>query len=324
MCTAVAFSKDGLYFGRNMDLEYTFGESVAITPRGYRLPMKRQEKLVTRFAMIGMAQVQDRCPLYAEAVNECGLCMAGLNFPSNARYLPPQQAHKRPVTPYELIWLILGNCENTAQARQLLAEVDVVDVPFREDLPNAPLHWMISDTRESLTVECTLDGMAVYDNPYGVLTNNPPFPFYQQYVRQFLHLSVKCPENRFSDALSLSAFSQGAGAFGLPGDWSAPSRFVKALFCRENSLCDCETGSCVEQVFHILDAVSMVRGCVLTPAGEPDMTTYSCCMDAAAGVYYYRTYENRGLVAVRMDEQRKTSGVLSVFALRKERPIFWE
>lgn len=318
MCTAFTFHNGALYFGRNMDLEYEFGESVVITPRHYAITTKRCGTISTHYAMMGMANVTSHYPLYAEAVNERGLCMAGLNFPGNARYWPEAEVTKQPVTPYELILYVLGTCATLAEAKSLLARLDLVDLPFLPSLPLAPLHWLISDASGSLTVEPTSSGLQIYENPYGVLTNNPPFPFHCENVRQYLHLSPGYPENRFSSALPLTPFGQGAGAIGLPGDFSPASRFVKTLFCKENSRCDQTEGACVAQVFHILDAVAMVRGTVVTPEGKLDITSYSCCMDAGAGTYYYKTYENSQITKIQLTEERMERKDLLCFPLRKQ------
>lgn len=316
MCTAFTFSNDPLYFGRNLDLEYSFGESVVITPRHFPLTFQRMEPMASHYAMIGMANVTDGYPLYAEAVNEKGLCAAGLNFPGNAYYRKEEETQKQAVAPYELLLYLLGRCSTLAEAKELLLSLDVVDLPFSDALPLAPLHWLFADATGSLTVECTRTGMQLYDNPYGVLTNNPPFPFHLENVRQYLHLSAAYPENRLSGSLSLTPFGQGGGAIGIPGDFSPASRFVKTVFCKENSCCEPTEQSMVSQVFHILDAVAMVKGTVLTPEGKCDCTTYSCCINAKTGSYYYKTYENSQITEVRMTKERREDSKLSIFPLR--------
>lgn len=316
MCTAFTLRAGGaLYFGRNMDLTCHFGESVVVTPAAFSFPASGGESFTTRHAMIGMANVTDGCPLYAEAVSETGLCMAALNFPGNAVYLPPQRAAGRRAAPYELIPLVLGSCENLAQARALLERVELVAVPFRPHLPLAPLHFLLADSSGALVAEQTGEGMRLYPNPYGVLTNNPPFPFHTENVRQYLALSPGQPESILWDDPPLTPFSQGMGAMGLPGDFSSPSRFVKTLFCKRNSLCPGDELSCVSQVFHILDSVAMVRGSVRTAEGESDLTTYSCCVNATTGSYYYKTYDNSALTRVDLTKERRRAPGLTVFPL---------
>ena len=297
MCTSLAMN--GL-FGRNLDLESRFGEQVAVAPRALALPLHACAPLTRHYAMIGMASAADGLPLFAEAMNEKGLYMAGLNFPGNAYYFPENAPDKQNVAPYELIWLVLGTCATLAEARRLLENVQVAARPFAEGWPLAPLHWHVADASGALVAEPTAEGLRLYDDPVGVLTNNPPYPYQLQNLANYRSLTPRVPENRFSKALDLAVYGQGMGAIGLPGDASPASRFVRAAFLKENSAApEGEMGG-VAQFFRILDAVAMVRGSVVTEAGECDVTTYSCCIDAESGVYYYKTYANSALAAVRL------------------------
>lgn len=104
-----------------------------------------------------------------------------------------------------------------------------------DDYPLSPLHWMISDKESSLTVECVKEGLKIYNNPIGILTNNPPFDFQMLHLSNYMNLTSKVAVSRFSDAFNLDAYSRGMGAIGLPGDLSSASRFVKAAFTKTNS-----------------------------------------------------------------------------------------
>ena len=307
MCTAFSFFKDTLYFGRNMDFPHSFGERVVITPRNYPLSTKRAGVLPSHYAIIGMAHVAGNYPLYAEAANEKGLCAAGLNFPDNAFYRPEEELKEEEgkifLAPYELIPYLLGKCADLAQARALLERVELAALPYSPALPLAPLHWLVSDASGSLTVEQTREGLKLYENPFGVLTNNPPFPFHAENLRQYLSLAAPPPENRLCPTLSLTPFGEGMGAMGLPGDFSPASRLVKAFFCKQNSLCSPDEDACVQQVFHVLDSVAMVRGSVVTPEGKLDETIYSSCADGAERVYYWRAASASRVSAVRLAEE---------------------
>ena len=122
MCTSIAFSQYALY-GRNLDLECGFGEQVAIAPRNQAFSFHHREPLREHYAMIGMASMAGNTPLFAEAANEKGLYIAGLNFPGNAHYFPEADALQLNLAPYELIPLLLGACATLAEARALLETV---------------------------------------------------------------------------------------------------------------------------------------------------------------------------------------------------------
>lgn len=320
MCTCITYENGDFYFGRNLDLEYSFGECVVVTPRNYPLSFKKMETSDSHYAMIGMASVMGGYPMYAEAVNEKGLGIAGLNFPGNACY-PKESAKRYQSTPYELIPWILGRCASVAEAEELLKETDLLGIPFAPDVPLAPLHFMIADRERVLVAEPVADGLKLYENPFGVLTNNPPFPFHLMNMQQYLNLTAKVPENRFAESMGLKPFGQGMGGIGLPGDASPASRFVRAAFLKWNSRASKEEKPSVSQFFHILDYVGMVRGMVLTEEGREDITTYSCCVNTRTGVYYYKTYDNHRIQAVALGNENLEGNTLVTYPLAKEEEI---
>ena len=324
MCTSIAMQQGGGYFGRNLDLEYSFGEQVAVTPRRYPLRFHRQPAMERHLALIGMAHVTGGCPLYAEAMNEKGLYMAGLNFPGNAWYDPDPPADCDAVAPYELIPWVLGSCATLEQARARLARFRPLGVPFAPGLPLSPLHWHIADPTGALVLEATREGVFLYDDPVGVLTNNPPFPFHQANLCQYQGLSPRPAENRMAPGLSLPPFGQGMGAVGLPGDFSPASRYVKAAFLKLNSPDPGSEEERVVQFFHLLEGVAMVRGSVVTPEGREDITTYSCCISAGAGVYYYKTYGNSRITAVRLAGAGLAGDALTLYPLQNVPDIRFE
>lgn len=293
MCTAISYLTKGHYFGRNLDLERSYGEGVTVTPRAFAFPFRCGKTSARHYALIGMAAVADGYPLYFEATNEKGLSMAGLNFPGNAVY-QPFDPKKENVAPFELIPYLLGACESVRQVQKRLESVNVVNCSFSEALPLSPLHWLISDRACSVVLECTADGMKCYDDPYGVLTNNPTFDYHLMNVQNYRGLH--------EGALTQSDYSLGMGAIGLPGDFSSASRFVKAVFVKEKSVCDGSESQSVAQFFHMLGAVAMPKGCVMTPSGEYEYTRYSCCCDTGAQVYHYTTYEDPTIRSISMHE----------------------
>lgn len=107
---------------------------------------------------------------------------------------------------------------------------------FNDKLPVSSLHWIISDKEENITVEFMKDGLHIYDNPVGVLTNNPPFETQMFLLNQYMGLSASQPDNRFSGKVPLELYSRGMGAIGLPGDLSSTSRFARVAFVKLNSI----------------------------------------------------------------------------------------
>ncbi len=294
MCTAI--SCEG-YFGRNLDLEFSYGEAVTITPQNFRFSFYHQQDMKSHFAMIGMAYAKGDYPLYYDATNEYGLSMAGLRFGENCVYHPVCKG-KINVASFELIPFLLGQCKSVADAKELLENMNVTTDAVSKELPPTPLHWMIADGTECLTVESVEEGLKIYENPVGVLTNNPTFPIQLWHLNRYMGVTAKPPQNLFSSHFDLFPDSAGMGGVGLPGDLSSASRFVRAAFVKNNSVFTGEEGERVNQFFHILDSVAQVKGCVQIGETDYEITRYSSCCNLQTGMYYYTIYEDRQIRGV--------------------------
>ena len=317
MCTAVTYRTKDHYFGRNLDYEHGFGESVTITPRDFVLPFRCLKPMYKHYAMIGMATVSIGYPLYFDATNEYGLSMAGLNFPLSAKYIPEVEG-KDNVTPFELIPWILGSCKTLAEAENKLQNINIVDISFSREYPLSPLHWIITDATRSITVEQTDSGLHVYKNPVGILTNEPPFPYHMTNLQNYLNITADEPVNRFSPFIELKVYSRGMGSLGLPGDLSSVSRFVKAAFTKLNSHSEDNELSSISQVFHILGSVAQQNGCVKV-GNLYEKTIYTSCCNTEKGIYYYTTYGNNQITGVRLhSENLDTESLISYPLVRHQ------
>lgn len=323
MCTSITMMTQDFYFGRTMDLEYEFNQRIVVTPRYYPIAFRKAGISKRHYAIIGMATVVNGYPLYADAVNEEGLCIAGLNFPDDAYYPPEENYNKVNISPFELILWLLCKCATAEEAKSLLQNTHLIDIPFSKDIPLIPLHWHIADKKGSLVIEVTKKGMNLYDNPSNVLTNSPSFDFHMMNLSQYLNLTPNFPQNRFCTNINLKPSGNGLGSFGLPGDFSPSSRFVRASYLGANSACEGDEQSSVAQFFHILDSVSLIKGSVLTQDDLCDVTIYSCCMNASKGIYYYKTYYNNRITAVNMNHEKLNSCGLKEFPLIDSQQIAW-
>ena len=302
MCTAATYKTKDFYFGRTLDYEFSYGDEVTITPRNYVFNFREKEKIETHYAIVGMAYVTENYPLYYDAINEKGLGMAGLNFVGNACYREKVE-EKDNIAQFEFIPWILSQCASVAEAKNLIEKINLTNVQFNEKLPLAQLHWIISDSNESITVESVKEGIKVYPNPVGVLTNNPPFNQQMFELNKYMQLSSKSPENRFSKELNLEKYSRGMGAIGLPGDLSSQSRFVRVAFVKMNSKSSDTEEESVSQFFHILNSVDQQRGCCELDDGKYEITIYTSCCNASKGIYYYTTYNNHQITAIDMKKE---------------------
>ncbi len=210
------------------------------------------------------------------------------------------------------------------EIKELILNLNITNIPFSDKYPVSELHWMISDNNDCIVIEQMKDGLKVYENPYGVLANNPPFHYQTTNITNYRNLTPNYVESRFSDKVNLGQYGQGMGAIGLPGDNTPTSRFVRAAFNKLNSISEDDEMSSITQFFHILDSVSMVKGSTITKEGKCDITTYSSCINTNKGIYYYKTYTNNQITAVKMTEQEKNKKELSIYDLKEEQKIKYE
>lgn len=323
MCTAATYTTKDFYFGRTLDYEFSYGENIVITPRNFCFHFCRMGDLKHHYAIIGMAHVASEYPLYYDGINEKGLGMAGLNFVGNAVYRE-FEPDRHNVSPYEFIPWILGQCSNVTEAKELLSSINLVNIPFSKELPLAELHWMIADKTQCIIVESTGNGFFIYDNPTGVLTNNPPFSEQMFALNNYMSLSPSAPQNHFCTSLPLKPYSRGMGAIGLPGDLSSQSRFVRAAFVKMNSISGDSEEESVSQFFHILGSVNQQRGCCQLENGSYDVTIYTSCCNATRGIYYYTSYENSQISAVDLRRCDLDAGALTRFPLVTGQHIYWQ
>ncbi len=302
MCTAATYNTKDHYFGRNLDLDYSYNQTVTITPRNFAFKFRKAKVLERHYAIIGMAYVVDDYPLYYDAINEKGLGMAGLNFEGNADYKEIDTS-KDNISPFEFIPWILGQCSNISEVKELLNNINLANINFSDELPLSPLHWMISDKEKSIVVESVKEGLKVYDNPVGVLTNNPTFDIQLFNLNNYIACGPKQPNNNFSKNINLDLYSRGMGGIGIPGDLSSSSRFVKVAFTKLNSVSGDTESESISQFFHILGSVNQQKG--LTNVGDDkfEYTIYSSCCNMDKGIYYYTTYENSQITGICMNKE---------------------
>lgn len=322
MCTAISFTAFDHYFGRNLDLEYCYKESVTVTPRNYPFEFRHAEKIPKHYSLIGVATVVGGYPLYYDGTNEEGLSMAGLNFHDNAYYGIPVKG-KYNIAPFELIPWILCQCKTVKEAQLLLERTNLTETAFSPALPNTPLHWIVSDRTQSITVEPMKEGLVIQDNYVGVLTNNPPFDYHLHHLKNYLQLSNQDPENHLAPGLLLHPYSRGMGAMGLPGDLSSASRFIRGVFTKFHSQKPKEESAAVAQFFHILSSVSMTDGTVKV-GNSYEKTVYTSCCNTDRGIYYYTTYENSQITAVHLHHENIDSDQLVCYSLRRAANILKE
>lgn len=301
MCTSIVYTAGDGYFGRNLDLEVTLGQKVVIMPRHYPLQFRHLPTNDDHFAITGMAIVRDNYPLYFDGANEKGLGMAGLNFDGPAHFFDVEDG-KTNVASFEIVPYILAQAATVADAKKLLANVNLTNESFAAKMPSSPLHWLIADkSGAAIVVESTATGLHVYDNPVGVLTNNPEFPQQMTNLTNYLGVQTSDPENTLAPGVDLKSYSRGIGTNMLSGGIDSESRFVREVFTKMHAPADGDEATCVGSYFHCMNNVAQPKNLDEVAPGKFEYTIYTDCINLSNGTFYYTTYNNQQINAVSLN-----------------------
>ena len=277
--------------GRNYDYDQSYDETVTNLPRGYK---------GNKYACIGVCTgIINEHPLFYDAMNECGLCISALAFSGNAHYNPPLE-DKENIPSYDFIRYIIGNFDTVESVKAYLENCNITDEPYSEQFPNSDLHWMICDKTDCIVVEQTKKGLNVYDNHYGVLTNNPPFD------RQVI-------EMKSMDKIIGSIYypngickSRGTETVGVKGDTTSMGRFHRVHYYMEQmkkpkgKVCSDDVST-----LHLLDLVKQTWGA--TPVNDSyEYTIYSVIYDMEELEIIIKPYDNTSVnrIMLRNKERR--------------------
>lgn len=300
MCTAITLqdSNNNAYFGRTMDFSYKLNPSLFYCPRNFLLANSlSSNKIRNKYAFMGIGQQIPKF-IFTEGVNEKGLAIAALYFPNFATYnLPPNSETTYQIDSLEMVNFILGNCATLDEVAYLVPQVAIIGVPDSITNSIAPLHWMVTDTTgNSLVIENQHDGLHLLQNPIGVLSNSPNFEWHMTNLQNYMNLSPIQQEKTIWNSVILTPFGQGAGTLGLPGDYTPPSRFVRASFLKSHIEIPNTQKESVLAFFHLIKSVSIPKGIVITKQGNSDYTQYASFIDLQTKEYFYQTYNNTSII----------------------------
>ncbi len=302
MCTAVYYDRGCHIFGRTLDLECSYGESLVTVPQGYVLEFLHMPAVGEHFSFIGTAHLAGGAPLFYDGINEHGVAAAALNFPGFAKYRGREDGRVN-LASFEFLSYTLALADSVKSARELLSQLNITDDVAGEGLPSTPLHYIISARDGTIVIEQTECGLHIYDNPYGTLTNAPELPYHLFRLADFYGLDSARGEDRLTPELPLSVFSRGMGSIGLPGDFSSPSRFVRAVYAKnKTSPTDAGDGLAESAFFHIMGTVSIPNGCVVTDDGKNVRTVYTSAMNLDTLTYAVRGYDSEKVTRVALSE----------------------
>ena len=234
-------------------------------------------------------------PFVVEGVNEAGLSAGLFFFPNYGDYAPYNSADNyKTLCDMQFVSWVLSQFSSIDQVKEGLGKIDLVTLNHKI----GAVHWRIAEPNGRMVVLEVVNGVPnFYENTLGVLTNAPGFPWHMTNLNNYVNLEPgSAPDNTIKPGITLKALGHGSGMLGLPGDFTAPSRFVRATFFQTTSP-TWETGfETIVQAFHILNNFDIPIGSQHAqadiPKGLPSATQFTAATDQTALRFYYRTAWN--------------------------------
>lgn len=306
-CTGITLkAEDGsTVFARTMELGGGLLEwGLVVVPRGTAYAGttpsgKPGVKWTAKYAFTGVNP--SGVPFVADGLNEAGLAVGTFMFANYAEYqkVTERDADKT-LAPFELVTWMLTNFATAAEVKEGLARVKVAAAPF--DAPGwvgaSPFHWIVVDeSGAAVVVEYVRGELTVHDDPLGVITNAPTFDWHVTNLKGYVNLTPQDPPAAALGALSLTSFGHGSGMRGLPGDFTPPSRFVRAAFLKSAVVPGKTADETVLRAFHVLNQFDIPLGAVRGsgPEGQPiyEQTDWTSAADLKNRRYYVHTIDTR-------------------------------
>lgn len=252
-----------------------------------------------RYAYTGMAVLGFGSPVVVDGVNEAGLMGALLHYPEYAFYAPAGSGGAA-VHPGRLLARLLSRCAGVEEAAEEAGRITLED-GLIQGRP-LPAHYILSDRQgRTLVIEPDREGLRIHRDSIGVLTNSPHYLWHLTHLRCYAGAANLSPDARGAAGWELRPFGFGCG-FGLPGDYSSPSRFVRLAFLKAFAVRGRDELDGVSRMFRIFAPVEIPEGLAGSGPGSGayHQTLCTSVMCAESGVYYFSPAQNRRISAVRL------------------------
>lgn len=314
MCTCITLSSEDKkhLLARTMDFSFELDAEMGVFARNVKLNFALTNSLNNHYAFLGLTKDVGNYYL-ADGLNEFGLSAAALYFEGYAKYIDKTSATKEMIAPHEIVMWMLAKCKNVKEVLEEFNAIDVVDEKISFLGVTTPLHWVFADSSgESVVVEIVSSGMNVYENKLGILTNSPDYNWHLTNVRNYIGLDQRQVSPREMFGMNFTPFGQGSGTFGLPGDFTPPSRFIKTLYAKLSAKKVTSGKQLVISASHILNGVDIPKGSVITQRDTIDYTQYTAYILLNEGKYYYRLYDSLETIEVVLSDYNLDSDQIEI------------
>ncbi|KYJ86757.1 linear amide C-N hydrolase [Sulfurovum riftiae] len=296
--------------GRTVEFGVFLDTSIVVVPRGTKFTgmttLGEGKKWTSKYASVGMILVDNE--VIVDGMNEKGLVTASFYFPGYAKYsVTTKENQKISMSSSDITQWFLSMFETVDEVKTALENNEVAISPvLTPGFPPQvqPFHFIVYDrTGKSIVIE-PMDGkLKVYNNPIGVITNSPTFDWHMTNLSNYVNLLAHTPDEVKVFGATVKPLGQGAGMLGLPGDFTPPSRFVRAAAFAASSIPEKTAQRGVLQMFHILNSFDIPVGVARTiEEGKifSDYTMLTVVRDTKNLRYYYKTYEDQSIKMIDM------------------------
>ena len=318
-CTGIRLTaKDGaVVVARTLEFGADLQSKVLVYPAGTAvtgsLPNNASGiSFTTKYGIVGANAFG--LPMVVDGLNDQGLYVGEFFFPGSAGYtdVTPENA-SHAMAGYQYSMWILGNFSSVAEVKSAYDQVVLAPTVVPQLGMAPPVHFRITDkTGASVVIEPVGGKLVIYDDPLGVITNSPTFGWHMTNLRNYVGLSA---DNRSSMTLpggqTLSSFGQGSGFYGMPGDFTPPSRFVRAVAYEVAAVQPATASDAVQQVFHILNNFDIPVGAVrdeLNGKTIDEWTLWTSAEDLTNLQFYFRTFNDQSLRSVDVRKALASAG----------------
>lgn len=315
-CTGIQLqTKDGVFVsGRTLEFGLYMKTTCSVVPRGYTFTGKTSigdgMKWTSKYASVGV--MIDGYDVQLDGINEKGLSVGSFYFPGFAQYsVTTKENQKISLSSSDFTQWMLSNFATVDEVRKAIEnnEVAISGIAKTPGFPDGvqPFHFIAYDASgKSLVIE-PLDGkLKLYDNPTGAMANSPTFDWHLTNLRNYLGISAETkPVLTLFKDMKVSPLGQGNGMLGLPGDFTPPSRFVRAVAFTASAIPETNAERGINQVFHILNNFDIPVGSARTTHDgviHSDYTMLTTGRDSKNMKYYFKTYEDQ---TIRMVDLKK-------------------
>jgi len=304
-------SGGGSVYGRTMEFAFELDSQAIVIPRNFALAASGPDNKSgmtwnSKYAAVGMNALG--LGVLIDGMNEKGLAGGILYFPDNAEYTDPAKADPaKSLAPWDFLTWALTSFSTVAEVKAALGDVVVIDLVQPQMKITPPVHYTLHDASgASIVIEPTGGTLKVYDNPTTIMTNSPPFDWHMTNLRNYVKMSAhEAPPLKVRDMTIEPPAGVGSGMLGIPGDPTAPSRFIRAFAYLKSAVPVADGIESVRLAEHILNNFDLPKGYLrATPPGQQEMldyTQWSTIADLKNGMFYVKTYEDPTLRAINLN-----------------------